>query len=249
MLREEDSKRMKIGEILSDIAHRPWDLPAGKWQYYQEWNNALFLHWQVSFDELRPLVPARLNIDRYEGNCYVSLVAFTMQKIRPRNLPAVAFISDFHEINVRTYIDNGGKKGVFFLNIEAEKQLSAVIAKKLSGLPYEKSVIRRTTNEYHAFNAPKNLRLDASFNVKSVLDNKTELDKWLTERYCLYLEDKQSVYRYDIHHREWEINDLDVENLTVDYRIGEIRLSADTLTRMHYSNGVQVVSWKKETVT
>ncbi len=130
-----------IDDILSETKHRSFNYPKNKWRYYQEWNNALFLHWKVPFDALRNLVPQDLNLDTYDGEVYVSLVAFTMQKIRPRNLPAIKFISDFDEINVRTYIDNNNKKGVYFLNIEAEKQLSAFIAKTLSGLPYEKSNI------------------------------------------------------------------------------------------------------------
>ena len=42
-----------------------------------------------------------------------------MEQIRPRYLPAVSLVSDFHEINLRTYIDNDERKGVYFLNIEA----------------------------------------------------------------------------------------------------------------------------------
>lgn len=44
-----------------------------------------------------------------------------MQKISPKNLFPLKFISDFHKINIRTYVDNNDKKKVYFLNIEAEK--------------------------------------------------------------------------------------------------------------------------------
>src|SRR3978361_939257 len=118
-----------ISNILSTTSHRPFELPIGKWKYYQEWNNTLFLHWAIPFDILRKHVPEGLNIDSYNGKYYISLVAFTMQKIRPKYLPSVSFISDFHEINLRTYVDSGSKKGVYFLNIEAEKYLSVFVAK------------------------------------------------------------------------------------------------------------------------
>jgi uncharacterized protein YqjF (DUF2071 family) len=81
-------------------------------------------------------------------------------KIRPKKLPAVKFISDFHEINLRTYIDNDNKKGVYFLNIEAEKHLSAFIARNLSGLPYEKSIIQRRDKIYSSKNSIKNFALE-----------------------------------------------------------------------------------------
>lgn len=239
---------MTVDELLSNTAHRPWELPGGKWQYYQEWNNVLFLHWEVPYEDLRMLVPSQLEIDSFEGRYYGSLVAFTMQKIRPHNLPAVKFISDFHEINIRTYIRNGGKQGVYFLNIEAGKRLSAFVARTLSGLPYEKSMIRRTQTEHRSFNAHKRLKINTSFHVKSVFESKTSLDKWLTERYCLYLEDAGSVFRYEIHHNEWEVRNVEFENLEIDYCIGKIQLSAGNLELAHYSKGVQVVSWKKEKI-
>ena len=104
----------KISDILADTSHRPFELPAGEWKYYQEWNCALFLHWTIPFEILRKFVPDQLHIDSYEGKCYVSLVAFTMEKMRPKYLPAIQLLSDFHEINLRTYIDNDNKKVFIF---------------------------------------------------------------------------------------------------------------------------------------
>ena len=93
---------MKIQEILKKTEHRPWSLPDANWKFYQEWNDAVFLHWQVDESELKKLVPADLEIDRYEGKSWVSLVAFTMEKVRPKFLPPFPPISNFHEINIRT---------------------------------------------------------------------------------------------------------------------------------------------------
>lgn len=232
-----------ISNILSDTAHRPYDLPIGQWRYYQEWNDALFLHWMVPSEILRKCVPEQLNIDSYDGQCYVSLVAFTMQRIRPKFLPAVKFISDFHEINLRTYIDNGNKKGVYFLNIEAEKRVSAFVARYLSGLPYEKSVIKRTDKTYKSKNEIKNFDLDAEFEVKDRLVRKSELDSWLTERYCLYVDLNEKIVRYDIHHREWELKNVAIKNLQLGYKIGNYDLSDKRPDLAHYSNGVKVLAW------
>jgi uncharacterized protein len=234
-----------ISSILSEISHRPFELPTRPWKYYQEWNNALFLHWEIPFDTLRKYVPARLHIDSYDGKYYISLVAFTMQKIRPKNLPAVKFISDFHEINLRTYIDNDNRKGVYFLNIEAEKHLSAFIAKKLSGLPYEKAIIKRTRNTYNSKNSVKKFSLDAEFEVKQRLLNKSDLDKWLTERYCLYVDTNRSLFRYDIHHKEWELKNVVIKKLDLSYQVGDISIKGKQPGFIHYSDGVKVIAWRK----
>ena len=90
----------------------------------------------------------------------------------------MGYISDFDEINVRTYIDNDGKKGVYFLNIEAGKTISAFIAKRISGLPYEKAKINRTEKSYYSNNFKKGFKLTSEFEIKEIVSDKTELDKW-----------------------------------------------------------------------
>lgn len=233
-----------ITEILLDVKHRPFELPQGKWVYYQEWNNALFLHWKIPVEVLKELIPKALTIDTVDGNAYVSLVAFTMQKIRPRNLPALEFISDFDEINIRTYVAHNGKKGVYFLNIEAQKLLSTLIAKTLSGLPYSKSDIKRNGNTYRASNSQKATFFEAEYQINEPLTQKSEIDLWLTERYCLYLEQNNSIYRYDIHHKEWEVNRVEVSKLNLNYNLGAFELNNHP-DLFHFSKGVSVISWKK----
>jgi len=125
---------MTIQEIENTIEHRPWKLPSKQWRYYQEWNNAVFLHWKVSYDELREFVPNEIEIDEIDGSPWVSLVAFTMEKIRPRYLPQFSPVSNFDEINIRTYVKSKNKTGVYFLSIEGGKNISCKIAKGMLNL-------------------------------------------------------------------------------------------------------------------
>ena len=41
---------MTIREILNTTEHRPWEMPTESWKFYQEWNSAIFLHWQDGED-------------------------------------------------------------------------------------------------------------------------------------------------------------------------------------------------------
>lgn len=231
----------------SSISHRPYPLPSGKWAYYQEWNKVLFLHWKVPVEALRPLVPERLHMDTMGGDAYVSLVAFTMQKIRPRFLPSILAVSDFDEINVRTYIDNDHRKGVYFFSIEAGKQLSAFIAKALSGLPYEKSAMQRAVGHYRSSHAKKGFALNAAYGIGNPLPSKSELDRWLTERYCLYGGGDGALFRYDIHHPEWPLRAVALERLDLNYAVGTLRLG-NLPDHAHYSEGVQVLAWPRKEV-
>ncbi len=238
-----------ISSLLQNTGHRPWPIPEGEWSYYQEWNNVLFLHWKVPYEELIKLVPEDIPLDIFESNCWVSLVAFTMQKIRTRKLPSFYPISNFHEINVRTYVKHDNKAGVYFLSIEAEKVASSFIARLLSGLPYEKANISRiqtkNTQQYSSVNKQKGFKLDAKYLVAETLVAKSALDKWLTERYCLYQEHGLNTYRFDIHHNPWPLNSVKVSDLNTCYKIGNISLTRKP-DLMHYSTGVKVVSWNRK---
>jgi len=232
----------RLAELLADTAHRPYPLPAGGWRYYQEWNEALFLHWRVPLAVLRPLVPAGLDVDTFAGEAWVSVVGFTMQRIRPRYLPALAPVSDFHEINLRTYVVRDGRAGVYFLSIEAQKRVSAWLARALSGLPYERARMERSRRHYRSHNARTGFRLEAEFVIGAAITAPTPLDKWLTERYCLYLERAGAVLRYDIQHRPWPLARVDVQRLDVLYRVGALVLPPAP-DAAHYSAGVQVLAW------
>ncbi len=236
---------MAIKEILQQTEHRPWELPTKGWRFYQEWNNAIFLHWQVDPAELKKFLPQELEIDLFDGKPWVSLVAFTMEKIRPRFLPAIPLISNFDEVNIRTYIKSNNKTGVYFLSIEGGKKLSCVIAKGISGLPYRFSNISRTSNQYRSANHKFDDQLDLAFDIGPKLSVKTELDKWLTERYALFQDEGRRVYEFEIHHLEWPVHTLTLRKFHLRYRRFE-SLIQDLPDVSHYSSGVKVMAWGRQ---
>jgi len=154
-----NTTKMGIKEILNTTEHRPWKIPSDTWKFYQEWNNAIFLHWEVELSDLEKFVPKELEIDLYQGKPWISVVAFTMEKIRPKNLPAFPPISNFEEINVRTYVKSNNKTGVYFLSMEGGKKLSCKISKSISELPYRYSKIKRMQNSYRSYNSEFNDKL------------------------------------------------------------------------------------------
>ncbi len=238
-------------DIIQSISHRPWTLPNGQWSYYQEWNNALFLHWKVSKEELTKLIPSNITLDTFDGESWISLVAFTMEQIRPRFLPSVSAISNFHEINIRTYLTKDNKPGVYFLNIEAGNIISSFLAKLLSGLPYEKAIIyrgkKKKAQEYIGRNKSKGFRLDTTFSVGNKMVNLSELDIWLTERYCLYFDKRNKLYRYEIQHKPWQLYKVQISKLTTHYKIGNISLNRKP-DLAHYSDGVKVIAWQRQNI-
>lgn len=232
-------------KLLQFHKHRPWELPTDSWKFYQEWNRALFLHWQVDKDSLASLVPNDLTIDTYEGKAWVSLVAFSMNKVRPRNLPTVSFLSDFDEINLRTYVQFKKKQGVYFLSIEAASKSACKVANFLSELPYRHSNIKRTDASFQSFNPQSNDQLQLHFKIGDLISSKQPIDKWLTERYALFQETSKNINQFEIHHLEWKLRTLKLIELQLHYP-----KFSQLIDRMpdccHYSEGVQVLAWRKK---
>jgi len=238
-------KKLKIKELLKLTTHRADDLPKGGYSYYQEWNRALFFHWKVDAIALKQFIPDHLELDLFNNEAYISLVAFTMEQIRPRFLPAFSPISNFDEINLRTYVVRDGVAGVYFLNIEAGKILSVALSKMLSGLPYEHAEMSRNNlDNFQSIFHKKGFSFNVTYDVGEVIEDKTDLDDFLTERYSLFVDIGADLFRYDIHHIPWPLNKLKLYALETNYILESINLN-ELPIKVHYSSGVQVVAWNR----
>src|SRR5262245_22303344 len=102
-----------------EVSHRPWPLPDRPWIMAMNWEQLAFLHWPVPAELLRPLIPAPLALDTFEGTAWLGVVPFLMSGVRPRFLPALPWFSRFRELNLRTYVTHGRKAGVWFFSLDA----------------------------------------------------------------------------------------------------------------------------------
>ena len=236
---------MSIHNILNTTKHRPWEIPKTGWKFYQEWNNALFLHYKVEKEALKKFLPTALDIDLFEGQAWISVVAFTMEKIRPRYFPTFPPISNFNEINIRTYVRSKHTAGVYFLSIEGGRYWSCKLAKAIAELPYRYSKMKRTAHCYQAKNATYQDQLKITYKVEGKKLEKSALDLWLTERYALFQDVGTAINRFDIHHLEWPLQKLVLQESEIHYsRFNPLQLN--TPNKAHYSKGVKVLAWGKQ---
>jgi hypothetical protein len=153
---------------------------------------------------------------------------------------------------LRTYVKYEGKPGVYFLNIGAEKWFSAFLAKTLSWLPYEKTTIIKNNKinpkTITSENKIKRNRSIIHYRTGDAIKEKTALDCWLTERYCLYLDRFEKIYRYDIHHKEWKLSEVELVDLNLEYNIGNISFNQQIPDSVQYSKGVNVLAWPRKMV-
>ena len=185
----------------------------------QRWSHLLFAHWPVSPEHLRPLVPRSLMLDTRENVAWVSVTSFLLSRLRPRALPPVPWLSSFPEWNLRTYVTDGRKPGVFFFSLDAGRWLAVAGARALYALPYFQASMRLTVArdgtiryESRRTQAPAPADFVASYRPAGhpALAEVGSLDNWLTERYCLYAVDSaHRVYRAEIHHLPWPLQPVE----------------------------------------
>lgn len=202
----------------------------------------MFMHARVPVDWLQKHVPEGLAIDTFDGDAWISIVVFRMEKIRPRFLPPVSLLSDFGEINIRTYVTAGGKQGVYFLSMEANKKFSCYLAKTISGLPYQYQPFVYTNSKLSG----KLISFD--YEIREPILNKSSFDLWLTERYCLYYYYQGAMLRYNLHHLEWALSAASITNLQLSYPLLDTLPQPIAPEAFHFSTGVRVAAWSAEKV-
>jgi uncharacterized protein YqjF (DUF2071 family) len=237
----------KIEEILASTSNRNYPLPDKKWKYFQQWHDTLFFHWEVPVYFLREHIPKEIELDTFNNMSWVSLVAFEVKNMRFRNAPAVPYISNFQEINIRTYVIKDEIPGIYMFSIETDKLIEVLLTKVFIGLPYQKSTIKRSPNKIVSKNNAQNQRLDVTIGKTRPLTEKTALDYWLTERHSLYETCENKICRFDIHHKEWDLKDLNVSINDILYDAGQFSLGI-LPDKIHYSKKLDVILWGKEVV-
>src|SRR5258708_14868400 len=102
----------------------------------QIWHDLLFAHWPIPSSAMRSLVPSKLTLDTFDGECWIGIAPFRMSGIRARGSPPIPGLSSFPELNVRTYVTYGGKAGVYFFSLDAASLPAVWAAPRFYHLPY-----------------------------------------------------------------------------------------------------------------
>lgn len=242
------------------MSHRPWPVPARPWLMRMRWRELLFAHWSLAPDDaarVRALVPAGLELDLFEGRCYVGAVPFLMDHVTPRLVPPVPLLHAFPELNLRTYVTAGGKPGVWFFSLDAGQKLAVRVARRFFHLPYfdaDFDIDLRSGVTYRAVRTHQGAApaaFEASYHPVS---NGFEapagsLDEWLTARYCLYSADRAgTIFRGEIDHEPWPLQRAEAEiqvNTLGDWLAIPMHGAPETL---HYAKSLDVRAWRIQAV-
>jgi uncharacterized protein YqjF (DUF2071 family) len=238
--------------VLEETGQRPWPLPEGPWLMGQTWIDLLFAHWRVDENLLREVVPASLPIDTYEGSAWLGVTPFCVRGLRLRGTVPAPVVSSFPELNVRTYVSVDGKPGIYFLSLDADSCAAVHAARRAYRLPYFRSrigvehdeegigydLMRTSEDGPPAYFAARYGPQGAKLPIRE-----GSLERWLTERYCLYtLDDEQQIQRGEIHHPPWPLREAwaEIETNTMTTPLG-FELEGEPL--LHFSRRQDVVIW------
>ena len=236
---------------LAETAHRPWPLPERPWLMGQTWYDLLFAHWELPAEALRPLVPAPLELDLRDGRAWLGITPFVVGGLRLRGAPPVPRLSSFPELNVRTYVRCDERPGIYFFSLDAGSR-SAVAAARLGyRLPYfhaqmsadrDLETVRYESRRADSAGPPAELTARYRPTGPALPIEDGSLERWLAERYCLYVVDRRGrPLRGEIHHSPWPLQPASatIQRNTMAAPLG-LELSDPLL---HYSARQDTLIW------
>ena len=191
------------------------DYPKDLWPIMdQKWRNLLFQHWEYDAAAIQSTLPPGLFVDTFEGKAYIGITPFSMQGVKPKLFPSIPGLSNFLELNVRTYVYNkAGVPGVWFYSLNANQQIAVQLASQFFFLPYRYAEMKSITDAdgFITYNCtPQGTVANVEFVYSGkgpVFFAKPEsLEFFLVERYVLFANRGNSIALGRIHHAPYELS-------------------------------------------
>lgn len=190
---------------------------------YQRWRELLFLHWSIKPERIAKDLPSGLHVDTFGGRAWLGVVPFRMEGVRPRFLPPLKGLSNFPELNLRTYVyDAEGRPGVWFYSLDTPMRLPNWIARTFFHLNYRLARMRLDTNA-DRINYQSELWKEGAWDVsqeygwsrrgETFLAEPGSLEFFLVERYRLfaYYARKQKILTGRVHHKPYPLQQAELE--------------------------------------
>jgi uncharacterized protein YqjF (DUF2071 family) len=239
--------------LLAETAHRPWPLAHRRWVMIQRWHDLLFAHWPLDPAALRPLVPRELELDLFDGRAWIGIVPFRMSGVRLHGLPPLPRAHAFAELNVRTYVVRDDKPGVWFASLDAGSALIVTAARAWFHLPYFRArMVLEERDGWIEYRSQRTQRgapradLDLRYRPTGPAERSRAgtLERFLTERYCLYARGPGGeLLRGDIHHAPWPLQPAEARIAQNDMAsaVG-VELPAEA-PLVHFTRFLEVLLW------
>lgn len=186
--------------------------PASPPSLLQRWEDLLFLHWEIDPGEVAARLPRGLEPDMFGGRAHVGLIAFSMRDVRPRGWPAVPWLSDFLELNVRLYVRGpGGRPGVHFLSLDCDRWPAVAIARARYHLPYRHAEMARGGRlggrSFHCRRSGESRVAELAWEAAGAPAPAASgtLEHFLAERYTFFTEGHRGLLAGEVRHAPYAV--------------------------------------------
>jgi uncharacterized protein YqjF (DUF2071 family) len=191
------------------------------------WENIIMANYEIDPKILILFVPKGVELDLFDGKCYVSLVGFVFKNTKLFNVP-IPFFGNFEEINLRFYVKRTEenvvtKRGVVFINETIPYPIVAWVANKLYNEHY---TVVPTKHEINTEKSSKKVKFEWLLNKKwnsiavtaSTTSKKMKpnsLESFIYEHYYGYTKTADNrTEEYKLQHPSWkttEVLDFQIE--------------------------------------
>lgn len=187
--------------------------PLAKPVMRQRWSDLLFLHWPVETKIINSHLPKGLQADLFDGQAWIGIVPFAMERVRPVGLPPLPWVSWFLELNVRTYVhDNEGRPGVWFFSLDCNQPIAVEVARRFFHLPYRHARMSAEVRGGEIFysSCRKGSDVVSRFRYRRAINGEPapehSLEWFLVERYLLFTTDGVGNIRSGrVHHKPYRV--------------------------------------------
>jgi len=217
---------------------------------YQKWTDLLFLHWEYDADYIQSTLPEGLYVDTFDNKAYIGLVPFFMRNIRPRFCPCVPGISNFQEINLRTYVfDKKGRPGVWFYSLDANQWLAVRLGRSFFNLPYHDALMTADKGDSIRYtsqrkNADRTFRTEIDYKYIDKLPEPQpeSFEFFLIERYLLFAQSRAGhLFSGQVYHEPYSLCSVEAKIQTTGIpELEGFDVSQRTPDHAIVSPGVQV---------
>jgi len=205
----------------NDEARRRMLAIRGEPMFYARWDRAVFIHYEADPAALQLDVPFEL--DLRQGRAFVSIVAFTLSRMRPRiggRLGEWLFkpIATHEFLNVRTYVRHRGEPGIYFLAEWLSNPLSVHLGPRTFGLPYKFGRLiydhARVRGDIRGTVEAREGRLTYQGNVTDSSFAPSEpgsLPEFMLERYTAFTQQRKRARFFRVWHSPWKQAPAEIE--------------------------------------
>lgn len=193
-----------------------------------EWRKLIMANYVIDPGILARYLPAKTELDEWQGKYYVSVVGFLFDKVRIKGI-AVPFHTRFPEVNLRFYVKykeaRQWKRGVVFISEIVPKHAIALVANKIFKENY--SVCRMKD---HCVIGEKEISAGyewrkGNWNVLNVSGDPVpsalqpgSKEEFITEHFWGYSKKNETqTVEYHVEHPRWDIYQVNTYTVKCDF--------------------------------